>query len=424
MNIRSIFTLATLSLAAVALTSAPADAAPRKDKNREKPVRKAAVDENADPYERAVDVFVAGKDNPYKSIRIPCITNAGGLLVAMAEGRYENSDQGRNDLIVSVSKDGKKWSKPVVAASSQGATFNNPCLIYDKEARQIVLLFQRYPAGVKERSSDIPAGWEGERCIRNFVSVSKNGRKWSKPKDVTEFTKHADATITCSGPNPGVQLTRGEHKGRLVVPFNEAKGFGNWVLTAAYSDDHGKTWQVGEKTPEGRGINEVSIAETDEGGVIVVSRAWGGGQRRVAYSSDGGESWGEVINHPELPSPKCQNGLARYSFADDAKRGGKSRLLFSTPSTGRRTDGLIKMSYDDGKTWPVEKLIGPGPYAYSALCAFKPGEMGLLFEVNGNPLTTIRFTTFTIDWLTDGEDSGKADSASSDASAAARDDES
>lgn len=423
MKMQSIATLAALSIAAVTLVATPADAAPRRERNREKPVRKVAVDENADPYERAVDVFVAGKDNPYKSIRIPCITNAGGLLVAMAEGRYVNADQGRNDLIVSVSKDGRKWSKPVVAASSQGATFNNPCLIYDREARQIVLLFQRYPEGVSERAKDIPAGWEGERCIRNFVCISKNGRKWSKPKDVTEFTKHADATLTCSGPNPGVQITRGEHKGRLVVPFNEAKGFGNWVLTAAWSDDHGKTWKIGEKTPEGKGFNEVSSAETEDGGIIVVSRAWGGGQRRVAYSSDGGETWSEVINHPELPSPNCQNGLTRYSFADDVKLGGRSRLLFSTPSTGRRTDGIIKMSYDDGKTWPVQKAIGSGPYAYSALCTVKPGVAGLLFEVNGSPLTHIRFTTFTIDWLTDGEDSGKADASSGSAAAETSNDE-
>ena len=86
---------------------------------------------NSEPYGRAVDVFVAGDDNPYASIRIPDIINANGMLVAMAEGRYQDTDQGQNDLIVSTSRNGgKTWTKPVVAAASKGATFNNPCLIY------------------------------------------------------------------------------------------------------------------------------------------------------------------------------------------------------------------------------------------------------------------------------------------------------
>ncbi len=366
-----------------------------------------ARNQAAEPHERTVTVFEAGNGNVYKSIRIPDIVKAGRMLIATAEGRYENTDQGKNDLIVSTSRDdGKTWSKPVVAAASEGATFNNPCLIYDEETKTVVLFFQRYPAGVKERDKNIPTGHKDERCIRNFVCFSKNGKKWTKPRDVTEFTKNEGVTITCSGPNPGVQIKHGEHKGRLVVPLNEGP-FGNWTLAAAYSDDHGKTWKIGKKSDAGKGINEVSIAETDDGGLIVVSRAWGGNTRRVVYSQDGGETWGETIAHPELPSPNVQNGLARYSFEDEEELGGKSRLVFSTPVQGRN-EGTIKMSYDNGKTWPVEKLLIPGPFAYSTLTPVKPGVMGCLYEVNSDLIRSINFTTFSIDWLTNGEDSGKA----------------
>lgn len=384
-----------------------------KAKKAKKP-KTAKFDPEATPYENAVPVFQAGDDNPYVSIRIPIVIKAGKMLVAMAEGRYKDTDQGENDLIVSISKDGRKWSKPVVAAASKGATFNNPCMIYDAEAKQIVLMFQRYPAGVKERSKDIPTGWDDDRCIRNFVCFSKNGKKWSTPKDVTEFTKHADSTITCSGPNPGVQITRGEHKGRLVVTFNEATGFGNWVATSAYSDDHGKTWKMGQKSEAGKGINEISSVESDDGGVLVVSRAWGGGQRKVTTSADAGETWSPIISHPELPSPNCQNGMTRYSHADEKSKGNRSRILFSTPSKSNRSDGIIKMSYDGGKTWPVEKSVGQGPFAYSALCPIKPGLAGLIFEVNGAPIKTIMFAPFTLDWLTDGADDGKASSSGED----------
>ncbi len=412
MKLSSLLLCATALLAASPLsplipTAEAKPAARSKENNKDKDKEKKAADKHKAPHERTVDVFVAGDGNEYKSIRIPDIVRAGKTLVAMAEGRYENTDQGRNDLIVSTSRDGgKTWSKPTVAAASEGATFNNPCLIYDEEAKMIVLFFQRYPEGVHERDKDIPTGHEDKKCIRNFVCFSRNGKKWTKPRDVTEFTKNEGVTITCSGPNPGVQIKHGEHKGRLVVPLNEGP-FGNWTVAAAYSDDHGKTWKIGQKSTAGKGINEVSITETDEGGLMVVSRAWGGNLRKVVYSEDGGETWGETITHDELPSPNTQNGLARYSFEDEEKLGGKSRILFSTPSNGRN-DGIIKMSYDNGKTWPVEKLLIPGPFAYSTLTPVKPGVMGCLYEVNSNQIKTIRFATFSIKWLTDGDDVGIA----------------
>lgn len=409
MKLSSFICCCTLALAVGVLAPAAfADGAKDRTAQRDKQKKPAKFDPEALPEENAVTVFKAGDGNPYVSIRIPCIVKAGKVLVAMAEGRYQNTDQGKNDLIVSLSKDGRKWTKPVVAAEANGATFNNPCLIYDEATSTLVLMFQRYPQGVKERTPDIPTGWSDDRCVRNFVSFSKNGKKWTTPRDVTEFTKHADATITCSGPNPGVYITRGEHKGRLVVTFNEATGFGNWVATSAYSDDHGKTWKIGQKSEPGRGINEISSVESDEGGVLVVSRAWGGGERRVLTSADAGETWGPTINHPELISPNCQNGLLRYSHADEVALGSRSRLLFSSPSEGGRRAGIIKMSYDGGKTWPVSKSVGPGGFAYSVLCKFKPGMAGILYEENGNPLTTIKFAPFTLKWLTDGEDDGKS----------------
>ena len=359
------------------------------------------------PYQNAIDVFKAQEDNEYPSIRIPCIINANGVLIAAAEGRKRATDQGSNDLIISVSKDfGKTWSKPTVAASDPNkGTYNNPYLIYDRDAKRCVLFFQYYPSGVSERG-EVSPGWKGPKCLRNFVCFSSTGKKWNKPKDVTSTTKHEDATITCSGPNPGVQISRGKYKGRLVVVFNEAVKFGDWVLTAAYSDDGGKSWALGKKSEAGKGINEVSVAETDDGGLYVVSRAWGSGGRRVAYSEDGGETWSPIETNGELPSPGCQNGLARYSHADDKARGSKSRIIFTSPVGGRK-DAVIKMSYDNGHTWPVAKDFGKGPFAYSALCPLEPGFFGVLFESNDSK--TIRFVRIPVEWLTDGQDTGKGE---------------
>ena len=361
------------------------------------------------PYEEAVEVFSSAKSKEHKSMRIPCIVNADGLLIAAAEGRYNHGDQAQNDIVVSVSKDGKSWSDPVIAAKSdEGSTFNNPCLIYDPEKKQTLLFFQRYAKGVKERDG-LPLDLKDKRALRNFVCFSKNGKKWSKPVEVTQTTRHTDCATNCSGPNPGVLLTRGPHKGRLVVAMNEAEKFGNWHITVAYSDDHGKTWNMGGKSAANHGINEVSSVETEDGGILVVSRNYGGPggkSKRVSRSADGGETWSDVTYHNELPCVGCQNGLTRYSFKDDKKYGGKGRILFSAPAGNGRNNGVIKMSYDDGETWPVSKSVGAGAFAYSTMCPMsKPGYVGLLFESDGG--NTIKFVPISLEWLTDGEDTGK-----------------
>ncbi len=362
------------------------------------------------PYENAIDLFRVREDIEHPVVRIPTILNADGLIIAAAEGRWSHADQAKNDIVVTTSKDfGKTWSKPVVAAcakeSMDGCTFNNPCLLYDKEKKQIFIFFQRYAPGAGERQNP-PAGWDNEKCVRNFVVHSTDGENWSKPEEVTQTTKHKDAALTCSGPNPGIQLTRGSRKGRLVVVFNEAVKFNDWVITAAFSDDHGKTWKIGKKSEGGKQINEVSWVETDKGGVFVVSRSYpGAGTRRVATSNDAGKSWSEVKGHPELPCTGCQNGLTRYSFKDDKKLGGKSRIIFTAP-TVKRTNGIIKMSYDNGKTWPVSKSFGDGPFTYSSICPLEPGYFGVLFETSGEKL--IRFVRIPMAWLTDGKDTGKA----------------
>lgn len=34
------------------------------------------------------------------------------------------------------------------------------------------------------------------------------------------------------------------------------------------------------------------------------------------------------------------------------------------------------MSYDNGKTWPVKKLLGEGGFAYSSLAMVEPESLG------------------------------------------------
>ena len=54
------------------------------------------------------------------------------------------------------------------------------------------------------------------------------------------------------------------------------------------------------------------------------------------------------------------------------------------------------------KTWSVGKTIYAGSAAYSSLTVLKNGAIGLFFEKDN--YTENSFVSFSLEWLTDGED--------------------
>ncbi|NQT17196.1 MAG: exo-alpha-sialidase [Planctomycetes bacterium] len=131
--------------------------------------------------------------------------------------------------------------------------------------------------------------------------------------------------------------------------------------------------------------------------------------RAVATSSDGGQTWSEPSWDRALNECPCQASLIRY---DDARAHGRSRLLFANPDVSgerygvvHRTRMTVRLSYDGGKTWPVEKLIHAGPSSYSSLVRLPDGDVGLVYEGGQQHRREwIRFARISLAWLTDGQD--------------------
>lgn len=367
----------------------------------------------ATPAEPAFsDVFIAGKDR-FKSIRIPSVVvSKRGTVLAIAEGRARHADQANNKLILKRSTDGgKTWGAQQIIADDGANCLNNPCAVVDQNTGRVIVMYQSYPANLSERDGKIQPGLDGPAIVRNYVITSDDdGVTWSKPEDVTRTTKNAErVTIVASGPGIGIQLTRGPHKGRILMPFNEGP-FHHWNVLAVYSDDGGKNWKLGQpapgcRVPDGKGgeislVNEVQMVELADGSVMLNSRKWGGkALRKIATSTDGGVTWSKIEEDPALRDPGCMASVFRYSFPGN---GGRSRILFSGPDSTKRDNGTVHLSYDEGKTWPVKKVLFPGSFAYSVLTALPDGTIGCLFETDD--ANRIVFARFTLDWLTDGKD--------------------
>ena len=85
-------------------------------------------------------------------------------------------------------------------------------------------------------------------------------------------------------------------------------------------------------------------------------------------------------------------------MSDTLKSG--SRLLFTNPATpSGRHHMTVRLSEDEGRTWPVAKLIYAGSAAYSCLTVLPNGDVGLIFERDN--YGKLSFLRFSINVLTD-----------------------
>lgn len=62
----------------------------------------------------------------------------------------------------------------------------------------------------------------------------------------------------------------------------------------------------------------------------------------------------------------------------------------------------VRVSYDEGLTWSEGKTIYSGSSAYSSMTVLENGQIGLVFEKDF--YTENLFVSFSLEWLTDGED--------------------
>jgi len=189
------------------------------------------------------------------------------------------------------------------------------------------------------------------------LTSDDDGVTWSKPREITKDVKRSDWTWYATGPGIGIQLKRGAHKGRLVVPCNH-RTTGDGAGTPSdgnshviFSDDGGTNWQIGG-SPEPRLFNESQVVELADGRVMLNMRnsAPGGRknaarQRGVAISSDGGATFEPARRDDKLIEPICQGSIVRYTWPSDA---GKGRIVFSNPaSETERVAMTVRVSYDD-----------------------------------------------------------------------------
>lgn len=358
------------------------------------------------------DVFVARQDG-YHTYRIPSlIATTNGTLLAFCEGRKNSaSDTGDIDLLLRRSPDGgRTWSPQQVVWDDGPNTCGNPCPVVDEQSGTIWLLLTHNPGDTGEERIK-QRGPGGTRTV--WVTRSRDdGQTWSAPTNITASTKEATWGWYATGPGVGIQMRHGPHQGRLVIPCDHsfshtnsppanssAPGDGSHVI---YSDDHGETWKLGGTARPQMNESQVVELADGKGSLLLNMRTTAKASRRgQSLSHDGGETWTVPEYVPELVEPRCQASILRYSWPEGKQAG---RLLFSNPAGKRRTNLTVRVSRDDGKTWPVARTLHEAPAAYSCLAVLPDKSIGCLYECGyTNAYEKITFARFPLAWLEGGK---------------------
>lgn len=360
-------------------------------------------------------VFVNGEEG-YECFRIPAIIrNANGSLLAFSEGRTHGCDDfGNLDIVMKISTDsGSTWSSLQIVVDNDEFQAGNPAPVLDMldpnyPDGRILLMYNtgnnhesevRKGNGVREvwviYSEDHGKTWTGKTNISDQVHPFRilENEAIDSPKSWRSYA---------NSPGHAIQLNHGEHQGRIYVPANHSEGepqnkFNDYKAHGYFSDDHGKTWKLSDviNIPSS---NESIAVELRSGVIMQNIREQSGMHKRrlVALSSDGGISWDSTYFDNELIDPVCQASIINLLLPD-----GEEAILFSNPaSENERINMTIRMSMDDGRTWPISRTLNEKKAAYSDLVIQKNGMIGLLYERGNNG--GIHYAKFNLDWLLNG----------------------
>jgi len=350
------------------------------------------------PAPEQTDLFI-GTQGGYHSYRIPAlITTQKGTVLAFVEGRKDSAaDHGHNEILLRRSLDrGKTWTPAALVVRNGANALNNPTAVVDRDMGTVWLVLAR--TSTKKYKNDEAIAKARDRISDMWTMHSNDeGATWVGPADITASVNRPNWNRIVPGPGVGIQL----RSGRLVIPCNHVIGdvTFNHVI---YSDDHGKTWRLGGST-EGN-TDENQIVELADGTLLLNIRNYREkGHRGLSMSKDGGLTWSTVTSDPTLIEPVCQASFIRYTGSQQFM---KNRLLFSNPaSQTERIKLTVRMSYDEGKTWPVAKLLNAGPSGYSCLTVLPDMKIGCLYERGErSSIDEVTFARFSLEWLTDGAD--------------------
>lgn len=320
----------------------------------------------------------------HRQYRIPALAvSPRGTILAAWDGR-PNLDDLPNpiDLLLRRSIDnGATWGPQQTVRTGTGLDgYGDPSLLVDMETGRI---FMFHAAGTHAGFFEAAPGLADDDAIQHAdLSFSDDDGETWQHRRLTPMLKGQGVTGLFAAAGAGIQIHTGPFGGRLIQQFVLLHE-GEIKAASAFSDDHGETWMLGAYVP---GANENKVVCLADGTLLLHSRATP--HRLTARSTDGGATWSDPQPHLELPDPSDNGSVARFDGLPNVSglaAADTDNWLIAThnhdPLLRRNT--LLKLSCDNGETWPFAVALCGGSSQYSTAARLPDGRIGVLFERQG-----------------------------------------
>ncbi len=362
--------------------------------------------------ERSYIVIHGRGDHNCHTFRIPGIAKTNeGTLLAVYDMRYNSRRDLQEHIDIGLSRStdgGKTWEapRPIMDMGTYGGLpedqngCSDPNILVDTVTGEIIVTAcwtHGKPGTHQWRDKGSEPGLEITKSTQ-FMAVRSNddGKTWSEPENWTTALKDPSWYLFAPAPGNGITL----RDGTLVIPTQGRDATGLPFSNLMWSKDRGHTWTLG--TAARSDTTECAVAELSDGTLMLNMRdnrnrgnKTESNGRAVSVTSDLGNTW-EVhpTDHGALPEPVCMASLISHRLPS-----GQTVLFFSNPnSVEKRQRMTVRISFDDGRTWPQDKqiLLDERGGAYSSLVMVDDETLGILYESSRADLIfqTIKLSEF------------------------------
>lgn len=355
------------------------------------------------------------KQDGVDTYRIPGLaTSKEGTLLAIYDARHESSRdlQGDMDICLNRSTDGGQSWKSLQTVLDMKEWGNLPekyngvsdaNILVDENTGDIYVAglwmygvldgkTGKWVGGMTQDSTRWIHQWQAkgsqpglgvkETCQFLITKSTDNGLTWSEPVNITAQTKRKEWWLYAPAPGHGITLK----DGTLVFPTQGRDKDGLPFSNITWSKDGGKTWTA--SNPAYSDVTECMAVQLSDGSIMLNmrdnrNRADSVNGRRICVTTDLGQTWTEhQTSRSALIEPVCMGSLHKHLYKENGEE--KSLLLFANPDSKTNRDHIsLKVSFDDGNTWPADKKILLDQYpgrGYSCITSVNDSVVGILYE--------------------------------------------